>query len=269
MRGVSTAALAATVTAAMIIAALITGDGGGPLGTPGPPTGLAHLLAAAASAGLIVGAHALWRGSRRAAVIIAPTLVGLGEADVGAFEGWSGYYRQTRTGVLKGASAARLRANSPIDAAIARRPRWRSCPWPRTSTAAPTILRPPTCARSAARCAPPAQPSPSTCSAVATTGACGGRNPDDGALGLAAAEGRAMTGPVLVGVALSGPPLPVIALMTAATNIVAVAGGLVVFAEPLGVSAVASAVHVLAFGLVGAAAWRLSAAQARVVGARA
>jgi pimeloyl-ACP methyl ester carboxylesterase len=83
VRGVGAAALAATITAATIIAALITGDGGGPLGTaPGPPTGLAHLLAAAASAGLIVGAHALWQGSRRAAVIIAPALVGLGVAGV-------------------------------------------------------------------------------------------------------------------------------------------------------------------------------------------
>ncbi|MEA2321824.1 MAG: lysyl-tRNA synthetase, class [Solirubrobacteraceae bacterium] len=78
---VAAAALAATVTAAAIIAALVTGEGGGPLGTaPGPPTGLAHLLAAAASVGFIVGAHALWRGSRRAAAIIAPALVGLGVA---------------------------------------------------------------------------------------------------------------------------------------------------------------------------------------------
>lgn len=62
-----------------------------------------------------------------------------------------------------------------------------------------------------------------------------------------------------------GPPLPVIVLMTAATNLVAVAGGLVVFAEPLGATTAASALHVLAFGLVGAAAWRLSTAQARLV----
>jgi hypothetical protein len=66
-----------------------------------------------------------------------------------------------------------------------------------------------------------------------------------------------------------GPALPVIALMTAATNLVAVAGGLIVFAEPLGVSVLTSALHVLAFALVGAAAWRLSAAQARLVPARA
>ncbi|MDX6718479.1 MAG: hypothetical protein QOJ63_733, partial [Solirubrobacteraceae bacterium] len=57
---------------ATIVVALITGEGGGPLGTaPGPPTGFAHLLAAAASAGLIVGAHGLWRGSRRAAAVHA------------------------------------------------------------------------------------------------------------------------------------------------------------------------------------------------------
>jgi enterochelin esterase-like enzyme len=41
-------------------------------------------------------------------------------ATFGAFEGWSGYYRQTRTGVFKHASAAQLRANSPIDLARAR-----------------------------------------------------------------------------------------------------------------------------------------------------
>jgi enterochelin esterase-like enzyme len=42
-------------------------------------------------------------------------------ATFGSFEGWSGYYRQTRTGVFKHASAAQLRANSPIDLAHARR----------------------------------------------------------------------------------------------------------------------------------------------------
>jgi hypothetical protein len=61
-----------------------------------------------------------------------------------------------------------------------------------------------------------------------------------------------------------GPPLPVIVLMTAASNLVAVAGGLIVFAEPLGASDVTSGLHALAFGLVGAAAWRLSAAHARL-----
>jgi hypothetical protein len=66
-----------------------------------------------------------------------------------------------------------------------------------------------------------------------------------------------------------GPALPVIALMTAATNLVAVAGGLIVFAEPLGASVASSTAHLLAFGLVGVAAWRLSAAQARMAGAHA
>jgi hypothetical protein len=66
-----------------------------------------------------------------------------------------------------------------------------------------------------------------------------------------------------------GPALPVIALMTAATNLVAIAGGLVVFAEPLGASAASSVAHVVAFALVGAAAWRLSGAQARMVHASA
>lgn len=35
----------------------------------------------------------------------------------GAFESWSGYFRQTRTGVFARASAAQLAANSPIDLA--------------------------------------------------------------------------------------------------------------------------------------------------------
>jgi enterochelin esterase-like enzyme len=42
-------------------------------------------------------------------------------ATFGGFEGWSGYYRQTRAGVFKGASAAELQANSPIDLARTRR----------------------------------------------------------------------------------------------------------------------------------------------------
>jgi enterochelin esterase-like enzyme len=42
-------------------------------------------------------------------------------ATFGAFEGWSGYYHQTPVGVFKGATAARLRANSPIDLARTRR----------------------------------------------------------------------------------------------------------------------------------------------------
>jgi enterochelin esterase-like enzyme len=38
----------------------------------------------------------------------------------GAFESWSGYFRQTPTGVFHGASASTLRANSPLDLAAAR-----------------------------------------------------------------------------------------------------------------------------------------------------
>jgi hypothetical protein len=65
----------------------------------------------------------------------------------------------------------------------------------------------------------------------------------------------------------TGPALPVIALMTAATNLVAIAAGLIVFAEPLGVSVVTAVLHVIAFLIVGVAAWRLSTAQARLAGA--
>ncbi|MEA2383478.1 MAG: hypothetical protein QOH72_3449 [Solirubrobacteraceae bacterium] len=65
------------------------------------------------------------------------------------------------------------------------------------------------------------------------------------------------------------PALPVIARMTAPTNLVAIAGGLVVCAEPPGASAASSAAHVVAFAPVGAAAWRLSVAQARMVHASA
>jgi lysyl-tRNA synthetase, class II len=83
MPGVAVAALAACVTAATILGGLVTGDGGGPLAmAPGPPTGLADLLAAAAAVALVVGAHGLWRGSRRAAAVTAPALVGLGVADL-------------------------------------------------------------------------------------------------------------------------------------------------------------------------------------------
>lgn len=86
MRGVAVAVLATIGTAATIVVALATGHGGGPLGTaPGPPTGLAHLFAAVAAAALVVGAHGLWRGSRRAAAGSAAALVGLGIA--GLLEG--------------------------------------------------------------------------------------------------------------------------------------------------------------------------------------
>jgi hypothetical protein len=60
----------------------------------------------------------------------------------------------------------------------------------------------------------------------------------------------------------TGRALPVIALMTAATNLVSILGGLVVLSEPLGHGAGISALHVAAFALVGVAAWLLAPAQA-------
>jgi lysyl-tRNA synthetase class 2 len=101
MRGITVAVLATIGTAATILVALVTGHGGGPLGTaPGPPTGLAHLLATTAAAALVVGAHALWRGSRRAAAGIATALIALGIA--GVAEG------RVLPTVLAGAGAAAL-----------------------------------------------------------------------------------------------------------------------------------------------------------------
>ena len=61
-----------------------------------------------------------------------------------------------------------------------------------------------------------------------------------------------------------GSALSVIALMTAATNVVAILGGVLVFGEPLGSSAVTATLHVGALLLVGLAAWRLAPAQARL-----
>lgn len=59
-----------------------------------------------------------------------------------------------------------------------------------------------------------------------------------------------------------GRALPVIALMTAATNLVSILGGLAVLGEPLGRTPALAAAHLLAFGLVGLAAWLLAPAQA-------
>ena len=61
-----------------------------------------------------------------------------------------------------------------------------------------------------------------------------------------------------------GSVLAVIALMTAVTNVVAILGGLLVFSEPLGASASTGVLHAFALLPVGAAAWRLSFAQARL-----
>jgi hypothetical protein len=61
-----------------------------------------------------------------------------------------------------------------------------------------------------------------------------------------------------------GQAIPVIALMTVLTNLVAVVGGLVVFGEPLGTSPALAALHLVAFGLAGVAAWLLAGAHARL-----
>jgi energy-coupling factor transporter transmembrane protein EcfT len=59
-----------------------------------------------------------------------------------------------------------------------------------------------------------------------------------------------------------GPAVAVIALMTAATNVVSILGGLAVLGDPLGHSPALAAVHAAAFALVVAAAWRLAPVQA-------
>lgn len=60
----------------------------------------------------------------------------------------------------------------------------------------------------------------------------------------------------------TGRALPVIALMTAATNLVSILGGLLVLGEPLGRRPALAALHVCAFLLMGLAAWLLAPAQA-------
>jgi hypothetical protein len=59
-------------------------------------------------------------------------------------------------------------------------------------------------------------------------------------------------------------PLPVIAAMTAATNVSSIACSFVVFGDPLGRTPTLAALHALAFGLVVAGAWRLAPVQARL-----
>jgi hypothetical protein len=64
---------------------------------------------------------------------------------------------------------------------------------------------------------------------------------------------------------LQGPrPLPVIALMTTATNVSSIAGAFIVFGDPLGRTPGLAALHALAFALVAASAWRLAPTQARM-----
>lgn len=60
----------------------------------------------------------------------------------------------------------------------------------------------------------------------------------------------------------TGRALPVIALMTAATNLVSILGGLLVLGEPLGRRPGLAALHVCAFLLMGLAAWLLAPVQA-------
>lgn len=88
--------------------------------------------------------------------------------------------------------------------------------------------------------------------------------------------GSVLTSPwLLVAIALSvgaffffqrglqtGRALPVIALMTAGTNVVSIVGGFVVFGDPLGTTTALSVLHLACFVLVGVAAWLLAPAQA-------
>ncbi len=62
----------------------------------------------------------------------------------------------------------------------------------------------------------------------------------------------------------TGRPVSVIALMTAATNVSTVLGGFLCFGDPLGRTPALAAVHLLAFGVIGLAAWGLAPAQARL-----
>jgi hypothetical protein len=62
----------------------------------------------------------------------------------------------------------------------------------------------------------------------------------------------------------AGNALPVIALMTAGTNVVSVIGGLIVFGDPLGHRPVLILLHAAAFVAVAVAAWLLAPSQAAV-----
>lgn len=61
-----------------------------------------------------------------------------------------------------------------------------------------------------------------------------------------------------------GRPLGVIALMTAGTNVSSIAGGFVVFGDPLGHTPVLATLHAAAFVLAPIAAWQLAPAQAEL-----
>jgi len=60
----------------------------------------------------------------------------------------------------------------------------------------------------------------------------------------------------------TGRVVGVIALMTAASNVLAIAGGLAVFGDPLGTTTAFDALHVACFAAVVAAGWLLAGAQA-------
>jgi hypothetical protein len=65
-----------------------------------------------------------------------------------------------------------------------------------------------------------------------------------------------------------GRPLPVIGLMTAATNVVSIGGGLLVLGDPLGATPALSTLHLLAFALVVVATWWLAPTQAALTTGR-
>jgi hypothetical protein len=62
----------------------------------------------------------------------------------------------------------------------------------------------------------------------------------------------------------TGAAVPVVALMTAATNAVAILGGLLVLGDRLGRTPALALPHALALLAIGAAAWRLAPSQARL-----
>lgn len=63
----------------------------------------------------------------------------------------------------------------------------------------------------------------------------------------------------------SGGAISVIALMTAATNVVSIGGGFAVFHDSLGATPLLAVMHAAAFALALVAAWRLAAAQASLM----
>ncbi|HZV75477.1 MAG TPA: hypothetical protein VFF79_17340 [Conexibacter sp.] len=62
----------------------------------------------------------------------------------------------------------------------------------------------------------------------------------------------------------SGAAVPVVALMTAATNAVATLGGVLVLGDPLGRGPASALAHLLALVAIGVGAWRLAPTQARL-----